>query len=366
MTEGDGGETPLDVLILAGKLGLDDDGWPIGPLLDRLERRGIAPRVVCSGRADALTDPRILEFPALNRRWFQSLAIRRLFHGRSVSRPAVLHALHEETASAALAMAETWRLPYVQTVDDFLTAEAGLRISRRWLHAFIVPGDELRDVLIEDLGVPQDRVSIIAPGIVVEPPPPRSRGTRVLVAGVAGPPLAETGFAAFLEAARIALNRGRDLEFLIAVQGGDSIEVRRHALALGIQERVTMTDFDVVGPRLWSVLDVYCQPSLGPSAGRTLTLALAHGVPCVAADVRGLRGLIRPGKSGLLVPPDDPPALADAILRLLDQPDFARELGEAARNDLHEKFDLDSEADGLADLYRRAAAEPHDGTSSRS
>jgi glycosyltransferase involved in cell wall biosynthesis len=263
-------------------------------------------------------------------------------------------------------MAETWRLPYVQTVDDFLTAEAGLRISRRWLHSFVVPGDELRDVLVEELAVPEERVAVIPPGIVVEPPPTRPRGARVPVAGVAGPPLEETGFGAFLEAARIALNRGRDLEFLIAVQGGDSTEVRRHALALGIQERVTMADFDVVGPRLWSVLDVYCQPSLGPSAGRTLTLALAHGVPCVAADVRGLRGLIRPGKSGLLVPPDDPPALADAVLRVLDHPDFARELGDAAWTDLRARFDLDAEADGLADLYRRAAADSHAGTSSRS
>ena len=59
MADGDG-ETPLDVVILAGRLGLDDDGWPLGPLLDRLEERGIAPRAGCTGRADDREDPRAL------------------------------------------------------------------------------------------------------------------------------------------------------------------------------------------------------------------------------------------------------------------------------------------------------------------
>nr|WP_303652462.1 glycosyltransferase family 4 protein [Paludisphaera mucosa] len=327
-----------------------------------MEGRGIAPRVVCTERPDARRDPRIVEVPSLGRRWLKGLAVRRLFHGRTIPRPAVLHALHEETTETALAMAETWRIPYIQTVDDFLVAEDGLRISRRWLHAFVVSSDELRDVLTDDLAVPADRVTVIPPGILVEPapssPPSRSGEPKVPVVGVAGPPLAETGFAIFLEAAKIVLARGRDLEFLIAVQGGDSLEVRRHAMALRIQERVTVADFDVVGPRLWSVLDVYCQPSLEPSAGRTLTLALVQGVPSIAANVRGLRGLIEPGRSGLLVPPDDPASLADAMLDLLDHPERAQDLGAAARTTLRARFDLDAEADKLAALYRKAAEPP--------
>jgi glycosyltransferase involved in cell wall biosynthesis len=118
---------------------------------------------------------------------------------------------------------------------------------------------------------------------------------------------------------------------------------------------VTVADFDLVGPRLWSVLDAYCQPALEPSAGRTLTLALVQGVPSVATNVRGLRGLIRPGRSGLLVPPDDAPALADAIARLLDDREAARAMAEAAQSDLRARFDIDAEADKLAALYRKAA-----------
>lgn len=365
MADGDEGATPLDVVILAGRLGLDDDGWPLGPLLDRLERRGVAPRVICTGRADDREDPRVVVAPALGRRWLKGLAIRRLTMGRAIPRPAVLHALHEESADAALALAETWRVPYLQTVDDFLVAEDGLRVSRRWLHTFIASSDELRDVLAGELGVPPGSIAVVPPGVVVDPLPAPPGGAAVPVVGIAGPPLSETGFAPFLEAARLVLNRGLDVEFLIAVQGGDSIEVRRHAQVLKIQERVTVADFDLVGPRLWSVLDVYCQPSLEPSAGRTLTLALMQGVPSVASNVRGLRGLIRPGRSGLLIPPDDAPALADAISRLLDDRDAARAMAAAARADLLTRFDIDAEADRLSDLYRKAA-ESRDETSSAS
>ncbi|AMV38514.1 glycosyltransferase family 4 protein [Planctomyces sp. SH-PL62] len=358
MADGEDGDIPLDVVILAGRLGLDDDGWPLGPLLDRLEARGIAPRAICTSRADALDDPRVSAIPALGRRWLKGLAVRRVFQGRTVPRPAVLHAVHEETAETALAMAETWRIPYIQTVDDFLVAEDGLRISRRWLHTFVVSSEELRDVLVDELGVPADRALVIPPGVAVEPSAPRVASSKVPVAAVAGPPLAETGFDTFLEAARIVLARGRDLEFLIAVQGGDSIEVRRRATALRIHERVTVAEFDVVGPRLWSAVDVYCQPAREPSTGRTLTLALVQGVPCIASNVRGLRGLIQAGRSGLLVPPDDPASLADALLHLVDHPKAALELGAAARTDLRARFDLDAEADKLAALYRRAAEPP--------
>ncbi|WP_337173091.1 glycosyltransferase family 4 protein [Paludisphaera sp.] len=360
MADGDEASPPMDVTILAGRLGLDDDGWPLGPLLDRLERRGIAPRVVCTGRADRREDPRVTVVPALGRPWIKALAVRRLAGDGASPRPAVLHALHEETADVALALAETWRVPYLQTVDDFLVAEDGLRVSRRWLRAFVASSEELRDVLIGELGVPPNFIAVVPPGVVAEPLPRPPGGGAVPVVGIAGPPMGETGFAPFLEAAALVLGRGRDVEFLLAVQGGDSIEVRRHAQALKIQDRVTVADFDLVGPRLWSVLDAYCQPALEPSAGRTLTLALVQGVPSVATNVRGLRGLIRPGRSGLLVPPDDAPALADAIARLLDDREAARAMAESAQADLRARFDIDAEADKLAALYRKAAASPPD------
>ncbi|APW59450.1 glycosyltransferase family 4 protein [Paludisphaera borealis] len=352
------GERPIEVILLAGRLGLDDDGWPLTPLVDRIESRGIAPRVLCSAQGKASDDPRIVEIPWLSRPWLKHLAVRRLRLDPTFKRPSILHAVHEEMSAVALDLAEIWRIPYIQTIDDFASLDEGLRLSRRWLRTVVASSAELAAALVAELHVPGERVVVIPPGITVENAPVRADGWKVPVIGVAGPPVEEAGFVSFLEAARIVLTRGRDAEFLIASQGGDAIELRRYAQTLGIQERVTVADFPVVGPRFWSVLDLYCQPSLVPSTGRTLTLALANGVPSVAADVQGLRGIIEAGRSGLLASPGDPAALADAFIHLLDHPDHARAMGAVARDQIRARFNLDDEADRLVALYRRSVDPP--------
>lgn len=355
---GEGSAPGLDVLLLAGRLGLDDDGWPLAPLVDRLAARGIAPRVLCASRGRQEDDARFVAMPALGHRWLKFLAARRLPRDAEFKRPRVLHAVHQEMASTALALAESWGVPYVQTVDDFPVLEEGLRVSRRWLAALVVPSGELAEALVETARAPVDRVMVIPPGIVAEPPLPRGGGWELPVIGAAGPPLEETGFATFLDAARIVLANGRDVEFLIAGQGGEATELRRRTLALGIQERVTVADLPVVGERFWSVLDLYCQPSLVPSTGRTLGLALVRGIPSVASNVQGLRGMIQAGRSGMLAAPGDPSALASAVMHLIDNPEHALELGGRARERTLARFNLDAEADRLAALYRRCAAVP--------
>ena len=149
--------------------------------------------------------------------------------------------------------------------------------------------------------------------------------------GTAGPALEGSGFGCFLEAARLVLNSGRDCEFLIARQGDAALDLRRHAQSLGIADRVSVVDFAALGPRIWTVLDLYCQPSLVPSTGRTMALALARSIPSIASRVKVLDTLIDDGTTGLLVPPDQPEALAAAITRMFDDPDQALAMGRHAQ-----------------------------------
>jgi glycosyltransferase involved in cell wall biosynthesis len=79
---------------------------------------------------------------------------------------------------------------------------------------------------------------------------------------------------------------------------------------------------------------------------------MAHAVPCISTSVDGLRGLLQAGSSGLIIPPDDPDALARAMVELLDDPDDARRLGRNARERVRTDFDPDVEADRLVKLYR--------------
>ena len=80
--------------------------------------------------------------------------------------------------------------------------------------------------------------------------------------------------------------------------------------------------------------------------------AMSCGVPCVASDVGGNRTTMTDGRTGLLVDPGDPGALADAIDRLLSDADLARRLGETARQEIVERYDLGSTVAREIELLR--------------
>ena len=174
----------------------------------------------------------------------------------------------------------------------------------------------------------------------------------------AGGPLEEiSGLLIFAEAARLVVHAGYDVEFVIACHADEQLALRYRAKQLGIAERVTVTDYPIAGPDFWSVPDIYCQPAVSASTGRMLMLALARALPCIATNVKGLRTLIDSGRDGMLVPPADPVALQKAITAVtrrspISPADSARMHGSVLR----ERFDIDVEADRLADLYREVAS----------
>ena len=178
------------------------------------------------------------------------------------------------------------------------------------------------------------------------------------VIGTGGPLEEAGGTVVFLEAARLVLDARHDVEFVIASQGSQQIVLRHRAQRLQIADRVTVADYPSFSAEFWSVLDIYCQPAVVPTTGRTLIQALGHGIPCIATDVKGLTGLIDPGQNGLLVPRSDPASLASAIMALLRDPVLARRLASTALERARQRFDPEVEADRLADLFRQAQLVP--------
>lgn len=77
------------------------------------------------------------------------------------------------------------------------------------------------------------------------------------------------------------------------------------------------------------------------------------GRPIVASDIDGVREEVRHNETGILVPPADPIALADAILSLLDDREKAERLGREARKDAEEIFDLENTLSDVEMLYEK-------------
>jgi glycosyltransferase involved in cell wall biosynthesis len=106
-------------------------------------------------------------------------------------------------------------------------------------------------------------------------------------------------------------------------------------------------------PEILAALDVAVQCSLSENYGGTIE-ALLMERPTVATRVGGMPETVRHGETGLLVPPRDPEALADAILELLADRRRAEAMARAGRALMLERFQLSATADGIAEVYERS------------
>ena len=353
------------ILLVADRISNSDQAGTVRAFVERLGHRGLAAGLLCtSWSAPGRDGLEVDECRWLGDRWRLTWALRSLRRPDGPARPRLIHAVHASVGPAALELAERWRVPYLQVIDEFPAPGSRLRLSRRWCRAVIATSRELYDDLTRNFGLPPAAVRVIHRGLEpVEPVAARWAVDRdqVPVIGAAGALVAGSGFSTLLNAARRVLDAGIDAEFVIVGEGEDEDDLRRRADRLRLTERLTFAGDAAVGLSFWDVLDVYCQPSTVPTVGRSLARAMSHGLPAVASDIEGLRSLVIHGVTGLRVPPNDSNALARAILDLLaDRPRAAR-FGLDARSVVLRDYDLDREAALFAGLYEEvieSEAEP--------
>ena len=186
-------------------------------------------------------------------------------------------------------------------------------------------------------------------------PAPLPEGSAVLFVGRLEP---RKGLSVLVKALPALLRRRPDA-FLVVVGDGPERDVVRR-LPQEMRERVLMEGRvpDDALPSYHAGADVFCAPAVGGEGfGIVLVEAMAAGLPVVASDIPGYREVVRDGAEGVLVPPGDPEALAAAIAALLDDPLYARQLGEAGRQRAR-RYSWDVVAEEIETVYREAL-EPH-------
>ncbi len=137
-------------------------------------------------------------------------------------------------------------------------------------------------------------------------------------------------------------------------RGDAEAGLRAQAWALGLGDRVVFLpwmEHDALG-RALADASLAVLPSRHEAFGLSVVSALAVGVPVVSTRVGGIPEIVEDGRSGLLVPPDDPAALAAAIRRLRRDPAEARRLGRAGRERARTHFTWSGAAERFEALYR--------------
>ena len=142
-----------------------------------------------------------------------------------------------------------------------------------------------------------------------------------------------------------------DITCLIAGEGRLEGDLRDYAKAVGIEQNVHFLGYRRDVPDLLALMDIVVMPSLRESFGIVALEAMAMKVPVIASRIGGLEEIIENEKTGLLVPPGDAAALAEAIRTLADNPEMRRKMGEAGRQRVAERFSIESTIRRTEELY---------------
>ncbi len=131
--------------------------------------------------------------------------------------------------------------------------------------------------------------------------------------------------------------------------------IERRLAALPHRERIHRLGHRDDVPVLLTAADLFVFPSRFEGLPGAVLEAQAMGLPIVASDIPSVAEVVPSADHGLLVPPDDPAALAAAVEQILDEPDRAAAMGACNRQAFLELHTLERSVESMADLYRRLA-----------
>jgi glycosyltransferase involved in cell wall biosynthesis len=163
----------------------------------------------------------------------------------------------------------------------------------------------------------------------------------------------EKGLPFLIEAIKIVRHSIAQAELFLVGGGALEAHLKARTRELGLQDIVHFLD---AKPNLEAMIEVaqsavFVLPSLGEGLGIVLLEAQALGVPVIGTNVGGIPDVIEHEQSGLLVPPSDPKALAEAMTRVLSDQGLAGRLAATAASRLV-KFDWDKIAAQYAEVYK--------------
>jgi len=307
---------------------------PDSPMLERARAAGMDARAFpMAGEAD------------LGAAWRLSRLLRR-------ERFPILHC-HTPHAHA-IAIAALWLVPQacrprlvVARRVDFSIRHRGdwfglSRFKYSFADRIVAVSNAVRDVLVRD-GVDAKKIVVVWQGVDVEQverAPDRNQQVRQMLNIRAGERIVANLAALtahkgqrYLLAAVPAIRAARpDARIVIFGEGELRGALEAQARALGLGDALLLAGFRPPEeiPSILKAIDVFVLSSVEEGMATSLFETMAAGAPIVATRAGGIPEIVRDGETGLLVPPRDPGALADAVVRLLNDAALSRRLAEAA------------------------------------
>ena len=337
-------------------------------LADRLRERGHDSTVVIRGEGWVAEELRRrgLEPILLPCRGSFELGFLRSLKGLIEDRGIELIQSHLLGSNVYAALAGLWtRTPVVATYHGMVDISPNERfrrlkkwVMRRGIDRYVVVSQRLLGVIENNDLLQRDQTTVIYNGVDVEASGKmavRDRQGGSITIGSLGNIRPAKAYDRLLEAARIVIDRRPEVRFVIGGEGkGRSLyrKLEQQRRELGLERQVEFLGFveDIQG--FLSQLDLFLLTSSSEGFSIATIEAMAAGLPVVATRCGGPEEIIEDGVDGRLVEANNPEAIAEGLLALIDDPEQARALAERGRLKARDTYSMDRMIQRYEDLYR--------------
>lgn len=242
--------------------------------------------------------------------------------------------------------------------------------SYRWADRFLslftkkicAVSGQVKKFYVQQIGIDPEKVSVVYNGIDPDAYPSSDqrigelrteldlRGSLPVIANI-GRLVENKAQHVFLEALKILDQKGIEFRGLIVGDGPLKSYLVSRVSYLGIADKVMFTGLRKDVLDILDVVDVSVLSSKIEGLSVVILESMAKGVPVVATNVGGNGELVSDGETGFLVSPNNPAALADAIVKVIEDPGLQGRMGRAARERIRGQFSLSRMAKTMERIY---------------
>lgn len=283
-------------------------------------------------------------------------------------RLAHFHDAHSVSVGSAAASLAKVPLRIISRRVDFPLKKNVLsrRKYTKNIDAVVAISEGVKEVL-EEGGLSPGRIEVIPSGIDFSPfeKPSSSRdlrqefsfGPEDYLVGMVAHLADHKGHKYLIRASKILKEQAPKIKIIIVGEGPLRMELDKEARDSKVEDIIFFLGFREDIPRILYSLDLFVLSSYLEGLGSSILDAMACGLPVVATRTGGIPEVVVHRKTGLLVSPRNPQALAKAILKLYNDRELASRLGKRGYEMVRQKFSVQSMADKMIRLYQRLAAE---------
>jgi glycosyltransferase involved in cell wall biosynthesis len=238
------------------------------------------------------------------------------------------------------------------------------KILAVWSSAIITVSDSLKAQLLARKIAAPDKIEVVPLGLNLEPFLAISQRSNLLreemglapehfLVGIVGRLVPIKDHRTFLEAAKIVMENDHSVRFVVVGDGELRSKLDRMVQNLGLEKIIYFAGWRMDLAPIYADLDLVALSSRNEGTPVSIIEGSASGKPVVATRVGGVPDMITHGWNGLLVPPENPLALANAILQIKNDPAMAEKFAARARKHAAENYSAARLINNLEDLYLR-------------